>query len=465
MTGTAKRPTQYWLLIGLIAAASAVRIFICFQHNPMDSLSSDMLRHWTNGLYFPFGGYTGAADPIGYQVYVFVVQHATRGNRLLVALSAALLSVTMPWTYYRAARDFGLSKISALWVWALIAWAPSLATIYHFIMAETLLLWLDGVALWMTARYLRKGGGRDFLDFVFCWGLACLTKPTMLPLAGICFLWVWWKKATPVRQLLLGAALAFVMLLPQAVRSKVVLGFVAPFGNSWLTRIQLRSGARVVHFHVKSYAWRHRDGHSQLRDEELEFGSPSCFIQPLEPLSPWAMRRAWGHSRAWITIDASHGARDWKAAYDRFNDDNDLDQWLVQWRENIILFFFAPSWPESSVPEWDGRLDYYSRWIWAPLILFVFVGNAREFVKRRFHLIPVATTIFTLVLIFQNLLIMEGRYRKVVEPLLLMNLVWVIAGMGKKETESDGLGLSQESTAVKSSPAPASLTTGASASA
>jgi hypothetical protein len=26
----------------------------------------------------------------------------------------------------------------------------------------------------------------------------------------------------------------------------------------------------------------------------------------------------------------------------------DPDEWLAQWRENIILFFFAPSWPETA---------------------------------------------------------------------------------------------------------------------
>jgi len=423
MTGNAKRQWQYWLPIALIVAASALRVFICFQHNPMDSLSSDMLRHWNNGLRFPRGGYTGAADPIGYQVYMFALERVTQSNRFLVALAAALMSVAMPWTYYRAARGFGLSKIPGLWAWALIALAPSLMAIYHFIMMETLLLLLEGLALWMTARYLRRGGRRAFLLFVFCWTLACLTKPTVAPLAGICFLWVWWKRATPMRHILLGAALAFVMLLPQVVRSYVVLGFVAPFGNPWLTRIQLRSGVKTIHLYVHAPVNERERFH--LTDTDMQFLSPSCVIAPLEPLSHWAMRRAWDNSQATITIDSSHGERDWKQAYDSF--DNDPDEWLAQGRENVILFLFSPSWPEVQFGQWDGHLEYGSRWIWAPLILFVFVFNLRDFARRRFYLLPVATTVFTLVLAFQNMVIMEGRYRKVVEPLLLLNAVWVLA--------------------------------------
>jgi hypothetical protein len=37
--------------------------------------------------------------------------------------------------------------------------------------------------------------------------------------------------------------------------------------------------------------------------------------------------------------------------------------------------------------------------------------------------------VLTLVLALQNVIISEGRYRKPVEPLLLLNLVWVL---GKK---------------------------------
>ena len=246
-------PLQYTLSL-LVIIGSCVRMFVCFQHNPMDYLWSDMLRHWNNGVRFPRGNYSGGADPIVYQAYIWLLHHFTGDNKFLIALASALLSVLMPWTYYRAAREFGLQKISALWVWALIAWTPSLFVIYHFIMMETMLLLLEGAALWMTARYLRKGGTEAFLTSIFFWTLASLTKPIVVPLAVVCFLWSWWKKSTPLRDIAAGAVLAIIMLVPQAVRSKIELGFVAPFGNPWLTKIQHRSGAKTiyVHFHITS---------------------------------------------------------------------------------------------------------------------------------------------------------------------------------------------------------------------
>jgi hypothetical protein len=433
MTGLSKQSLHYKLLIVLIVAASCFRVFICFVHNPMDYIWSDMERHWHNGLLFPRGNYFGGADPIVYQGYIWLLRHLTGDSRLLIAFASALLSVLMPWTYYRAAREFGLQKIPALWVWALIAWTPSLSVIYHFIMMETLLLLLEGAGLWMTARYLRKGGTEAFLTSIFFWTLASLTKPTVVPLAVVCVLWSWWKKSTPLRDIAAAAGLAIVMLIPQGVRSKVELGFVAPFGNPWLTRIILRSGARFTYFHY--YAPSHSPGYLKptIPDIAMSFGSPSAFLRPLEPVSSWAMRRAFGNSSAYVTIDGSYGERDWKTAYEGFN--RDRNEWLAQWRENIILFFFAPSWPETAASEWDGHLEYRARWMWAPLILFVFVWNAREFVHRRFDLIPVAVTLFTLVMMLQNAVLSEGRYRKPVEPVLLLNLVWVL---GRKPGRAEG---------------------------
>lgn len=427
-----ERSLHYRLVIALIIAAWCVRIFVCFEHNPMDYLSSDMLRHWQNGLHFPKGGYTGAADPIGYQLYLSVLQRITFGNRALIALASALLSVLMPWTYYRAARDFGFTRISALWAWALIAWAPSLLSIYHYIIAETLLLFLEGIALWMTARYLRTAGKRAFLLSIFFWTLAALTKPTVIPLAGICVLWSWWKKSTPLRDIAIGVLLAGAMLIPQAIRSRVVLGFVAPFGNPWLTRIQLRSGATSVHFRVYAYPSDFMGFHAPPTDYELKFTSPSSSIHPLLPFSEWAPRRAFTTSIAEVTINSGRGERGWEEVYDQFN--RDSRERYAQWRENIVLFFFSPSWPED---QWDGRINYLSRWLWAPLILLVLAGNVREFLRRRLDLLPVAVTLFTLIMAMQNMLIMEGRYRKPVEAVLLLNFAWLLDPKNLRSGGSD----------------------------
>jgi len=398
-------------LYGLILVGSVLRVISCFQHQPTNYLFSDPKRHWLNGERLLDPDFMGASDPILYQVYIGLIRAATGDHALLLAAICAVLSVVMPWTYYRAAREIGLAKIPSVTVWAMIAITPSLITIYHYFMMETLLLPLVGVALWMSGRHLRKGGRSPFLWASLFWVLACLTKATVAPLAAVCLGWTWWTKSRRFSDGLLAAALAVFLMAPNCIRTQQFLGFAAPLGNPWLTKIQHRSGDKTIRINFGNGQW--------------NFSSPSCYMQPLEPLSSWALRRAWEDSVVEITIDPDNGADDWKAAYANLAIDG--KEWFVQLGENILMFLFAASWPDDNRAEWDGWLSNICRWLWAPLIFFVLDCNVREFIRRRFNLLPIAVTVFTLFLAFQNVATSEGRYRKPLEPLLLMNLVWAIS--------------------------------------
>jgi hypothetical protein len=415
---------RHTLLVLAILVGCGLRIFVCFHFNPLNYVLSDASRHWTNGLRFPRGAYSGASDPIGYQVYVCMLRRVTHDNPLLVGLSAALLSLLMPWVYYRAALELGLSKISSLLIWALIVWTPSLIAIYHYIMIETLLLLLEGAALWATVRYRHVGSSSSFLASVVLWVLAALTKPTALPVALVCLAWICWKRLPDRRVVATAAALSFVLLLPQSIRSKVALGFIAPFGNPWLIRLQHRSGVKKIDLTF----FTHPDDHFVIKAEthyDMEFSSPSCYVHPLAPLSDWMIARAHENTILVLPVDSAFGERDWRRAYEKF--DVDREHWLMEWRENMVLFLFAPSWPEGAVHDWVDAWDPLARWMWAPIILVVFLGNARDFFRRRFDLLPIAVTCFALFLMLQNEVTFEGRYRKPLEPLLLMNLVWIVA--------------------------------------
>jgi hypothetical protein len=63
--------------------------------------------------------------------------------------------------------------------------------------------------------------------------------------------------------------------------------------------------------------------------------------------------------------------------------------------------------------------------------------NLKLFMARRFDLIPVATTIFALGLLLQDVATMEGRFRKPLEPMLLFNLVWVLRPPGVVENRKN----------------------------
>lgn len=398
------------LLIVLVIGGSLLRLFVCFQHNPLDYLFSDPLRHWLNGARLFHPDLMGMSDPILYQIYIFILRGLTGNNRLLIASACGILSMIMPWTYYRAGRELGFSRNSALVVWALIAWMPSLFTIYHYVAMETILLPLLGLSLWMTGRFLRKNSMDSWLIAVFCWTLSCLTKATVAPLAATCLLYCWWRKSGRIMNAVTGLLLAITLLLPNALRTRHYLGFFAPLGNSWIVKIQHYSGARQIkiEFGASKY-W---------------FASPSVAIQPLAPLSPWVIRRAAEDTAVKVKVDPVNGEKDWQRACQSLN--VDWKERSLQLMENVLLFLFSPSWPDGNRHEWDGWLTHHLRWLWMPLIFFVFDCNLREFWRRQFHLIPVAVTIFTLFLVFQNLATTEGRYRKPLEPLLLINLVWSV---------------------------------------
>lgn len=396
---------------GLILLGSILRVLSCIHHNPTNYLFSDPTRHWLNAERLFNPDLMGASDPILYQIYVAVLRFITFDNPILIAAACAVLSLLMPWTYYRAAREFGFARNPSLAVWALISLTPSLIAIYHYFMMETLLLPLVGMALWMSGRHLRKGGRSAFLWSSVFWVLACLTKPTVVPLALLCLAWTWWVKSRSLLDGFWAALLALLLLMPNTLRTQHYLGFPAPMGNPWLTKIQHRSGEKTIRINFGSGQW--------------GFSSPSCYMQPLEPLSFWAMRRAWEDSVVEVTIDPKNGTDDWRSAY--VNLGTDSKEWLGQLGENVLLFLFASSWPDNNQSEWDGWLSNLSRWLWAPLIFFVFDCNIREFMRRRFDLVPVAVTFFTLFLAFQNVATSEGRYRKPLEPLLLMNLVWAVS--------------------------------------
>jgi len=391
--------------------SSALRVWVCFRYNPLDYLFSDPARHWANAGRFLKPDFFGALDPIGYQTYLWVVRCVTADNRVLVAGTCATLSVLMPWVYYRAARELGMSKVASLAAWALIGFTPSLVAIYHYTMMETLLLPLVGLGLWLSARHLRQQTVASFSWAMAVWCMAVLTKTTVAPLAAACMGFVWWRTGKSPRMAIVAAALAMVALVPNALRTYLVLGFPAPLGNIWPNKIYHRSDQRDIEISWgKSHYW---------------FSSPSCHSRPLAPLSPWFIERAGEKTSIKVVADPAHGARDWEDAFSTIRIGITDGRWWRQGAENVILFLFGQSWPDSDRGETMGYLNELTRWAWAPILFVVFDLNWTCFRRtRRLHLIMVGTTALALFLTFQNMALMEGRYRKPLEPLLLLNLVW-----------------------------------------
>ena len=427
-----------WLRLSLlipVIIGTVLRFLAGIFDNPLNHLFSDPARHWDNAVNFFNPGLMGGCDPILYQVYLMGARAISAGNSLIIGILTGLLSATMPWLYYRAARSFGIGATSAMFCWAAIAWLPSFFVIYRYFMMETLLLPLIGLGLWMTGRAIQRGEMVSFLTATSVWTLAILTKAQAIPIALICWGYALWPLPRKLPAVGFSLCILFLLALPNAVRSKEILGYFAPFGSGYIACIMHESGATHTRFETKRGSWR--------------FSSPSCYIEPLEPINRWRIKRGVIEVNHEVRVDLSRGRHDWVNALSAAH--RTPWEWCVHGWENVILFLFAPSWPDSGRDHLSGWLNHHSRWLWAPLLFQVVVGNFSLFLRRQFDPIPVATSVILLFLMFQNSFTMEGRYRKPLEPLLILNVIWLWSPAGKKgrrasvaNSESGHLGASRE---------------------
>jgi Dolichyl-phosphate-mannose-protein mannosyltransferase len=418
-------------LIAAIIGGTCLHFFDCQFNNPLQHLFSDPQRHWDNGLVFLKPELMSGCDPILYQVYLYLVQQLTRGNAIAVGLITAALSASMPWVYYRAARELGISRNPSLIYWAIMAWVPSFLIIYRYFMIETLLLPLIGLGLWMTGRAMRKKNASSFFVMTTCWMFACLTKPQAIPMALVCGLFVLWRMTSRLKLAAAGAAIIAIMLLPNALRTYEILGYAAPFGSGYIAQIMHKGGTKHTRFYWNGGIW--------------IYSSPSCYIMPLEPLNFWRIERADNDDVREVVVRKEKGREDWDEALSSIS--LPAGKWWQHLKENIILFLFAPSWPDSGDSTPALRLSYLIRWIWSPIICQVIVGNALWFVAlRRLPLVATLATVMLLVLMLQNSVTIEGRYRKPLEPLLILNVIWLFSLSGEQEDNRGKLMSQKEGT-------------------
>ena len=135
------------ILLALLVASCAWRVWLIVRYNPMDHIWSDPGRHWQLGTQPLDTQPLAAVDPLGYHVYVGILAKLTAQSPILVAYWTALLSLVTPWVWYRFLRELIASRTWALAGWVILSALPSWAIIYSYFMQETLMLPLLGGAL------------------------------------------------------------------------------------------------------------------------------------------------------------------------------------------------------------------------------------------------------------------------------------------------------------------------------
>jgi hypothetical protein len=94
--------------------------------------------------------------------------------------------------------------------------------------------------------------------------------------------------------------------------------------------------------------------------------------------------------------------------------------------ENILFTSFSHSWPDSGRESGPSLICLWERWIWFPLFVTC-LWRAIRLVRRRreLYFVPVLAAMMVLGLYASQITVMEGRYRKPVEPMVVLSMFWL----------------------------------------
>jgi SAM-dependent methyltransferase len=377
------------------------RLLFPFFDSPLLHLFSDPARHWSNGGRFFLPDLIGAGDPFLYQLWIYLLRTASQGDQPTVVLGCALLCAAMPYGWYRALHEL-LPRRQALVGGLIIGVVPAFVGIYAYFMTETLLLTLTGFAFWASFRAARKQTVAAFALASALWGCATFTRSIALPMALLCLGTLWLTQRHKVGKALTAVAMFALLALPAGLHARSTLGFFAPLGNFYLSQIYSASGKHDISINAGPLGgW--------------GFGTPSFYNPTFYPFSQWTTDRT---GTAYITIDVARGRETWIAEKKRIESLRTFPWWR-HYQENLIYLLFGQSWPDNDPNALSGLAAVWTRWLWPPLMLLVAWGVLRVKFRGWDWLLPLCALGMLLSLALQRDGIIEGRYRKPIDPVLV----------------------------------------------
>ena len=404
----AKRLLSLPVLQPLFYSTLLLRFSYPFFFNPMDRLFSDPERHWQNGANFLKPTHVGGLDPKLYQAWLYLVRGVSRDDRILVALFTGLLCAAMAYFWYRCLREM-FHKRDALLVGILIGLCPSLTSIYAYFMNETLLLPLLGLSFWMSLRAARKKTLPAFSLAAASWLLAILSRGIALPFALLALPYILRHQEKKLMAGLTFAAMSLVALVPAGMHSLARVHVFAPLGYLGMNGVNRYTGTTVFSYTLE-------DGEHYL------WSSPAYYTNPFDPVGGFATHRKAETYR--FKIDTRKGRADWKRERRRLRKAYTLGQHARDYLENAVFLLFGPSWPDSPVdgPSLMMRLNNPLRWLWPPAFLLLLL-YAPFYRGREGEVLAVAACwLVTLYMLLQDSVMLEGRYRKPLEPFLVIGV-------------------------------------------
>ena len=393
-----------------------LRLLYPFFNSPLTHLFSDPQRHWDNAGLFLTPGVIGAGDPYMYQLWLFLLRQLAGSSAAVILTGCGALCAAMPYGWYRALRELQ-PRAESLRCGVLIGlWPPFLGD-YAYFMTETLLLTLTGFAFWCSLRALRRRDTAAWMLAVIVWLAAGFTRIVVLPIAALCLLWAWARQPHRGRALLLAALAGAALAIPAGLHARSALGFFAPLGNLYLNEIYHAGNNKSIQL----------DFGPQGR---YIFGSPSYYNPTFYPFSDWTTSRV---GVLTITIDTRNGRDDWRRTLARMPGRSWRDRWH-DFGENLAYLLFGQSWPDNDRSSLVCWLSLWMRWLFVPIAVTVAYAVARGRYRGRAWLLPLCALLSLTLLALQREGIMEGRYRKPIEPIFVA--AWLLA-WGQRESRPE----------------------------
>ena len=392
-------PEQRWRWA--FGAVLLVRLLYPFFNSPLQHLFSDPLRHWLNGARFLAPDLIGAGDPYLYQLWLYLLRMLSGDHAPTVELACGVLCSAMPYGWYRALREL-LPRRTALAGGTVMGLVPAFLGIYAYFMTETLVLTLTGFAFWATLRAWRKATLGAFALAAAFWVCAVFTRNVALPMAVLCLGTLWWRSGQRLNTAVIAVLATGVVAVPAGMHAMPRLGFFAPLGNLYLAEVYSYSGQREIRLDAAGLGtW--------------GFGSPSFYNPTFYPFSNWTTNRT---GIVHVQIDVARGRDSWAEETERAANERTFP-WSAQYGENLLYLLFGQSWPDNDPASWASLLTVWTRWLWPPLMLAVAWGAVRRRFVGREWLLPACALGMVGLLAVQWAGIIEGRYRKPIDPVLV----------------------------------------------
>jgi hypothetical protein len=423
----AGRHTPAWehyttlFLRGVFVAVLIGRFLFPFFYNPLDRVYSDMQRHLENGINLLHPDFEGSSDPKVYQAWIYLLRlFPLSQTRSFSALFAGLLCAGMAWFWYKALRET-TTRRKSLVLGIVLGAHPSFLVLYSFFLIETMALTLTALSVWMTFRGVRKRTFSAFMGATLCWVAASFTKETIIPIMLMGMGYALSVQSGKLRSLLTASVLFMTAAIPAGWHSMQALHFFAPFGYTGKETILRKSGHTQFGFYIRAgdktntYWWM----------------SPSFAYNELQPIGVFTPERL--TTRYMNTVDPSEGRAAWNAIIAKAEKEHTWHHVVSEYEENVIYLFFSHSWPDAN-PRGDyllPRLNFHLRWLWFPCFAFVLIFGPFARMKPQKDWILLVTIAMTWMFLLQDVGIIEGRYRKIFEPFLILSVVFLIETLVK----------------------------------